>query len=74
MHSAARARARLPAKPSPGSMPSGTVWRFQIDGESRDALIAGADPIDQTLVLVDDIHAFISADAAARRWAYPQQR
>ncbi|MDQ8756543.1 3-isopropylmalate dehydratase small subunit [Sphingosinicella sp. LHD-64] len=52
--------------------PAQESHRFQIDPESRDALLAGADPIDQTLRLIRDIRAFIDVDRKTRSWAYPK--
>lgn len=45
-------------------------YPFDIDDEARQALIAGADPIDSTLALGATIEAFVAADRRHRPWAY----
>lgn len=49
---------------------SGQIWSFDIDPEARAALLAGLDPIGQTLQLADQIAQFRAADQAARPWLY----
>lgn len=49
---------------------SRAAYAFDIDEESRQALIAGADPIDSTLELAATIEAFIETDRKRRPWAY----
>lgn len=50
--------------------PSGRRYPFAIDDESRAALLAGLDPISQTLESREAILEFIGKDRAARPWAY----
>jgi 3-isopropylmalate/(R)-2-methylmalate dehydratase small subunit len=50
--------------------PSGTRYSFAIDDESRAALLAGLDPISQTLESREIIADFIERDKKERRWAY----
>ena len=50
--------------------PSGARYSFAIDEESRAALLAGLDPVSQTLELQDAILEFIERDRATRPWAY----
>lgn len=50
--------------------PLGTRHGFEMDEESRQVLITGTDPIDQTLGLLDEIRSFVDADRARRAWVY----
>ncbi len=52
------------------ALPGGPSWRFEIDADARDALLAGRDPIAQTLQLAEAIRAFRAWDAGERPWAY----
>lgn len=52
------------------SSPRGAVWPFEIDSDSRHALLHGLDPIGQTLQLASQIEAFRLADARKRPWIY----
>jgi len=47
-----------------------TSRKFDIDEESRSALLEGLDPIDRTLKLQDRIASFRAADRALRPWVY----
>lgn len=49
-------------------------WPFVIAADAREALLAGLDPIDQTLNLIGDIRRFVDADRGARPWAYSSLR
>lgn len=54
---------------------SGTQrWPFAIAADAREALLAGLDPIDQTLNLIGDIRRFVDADRGERPWAYSSLR
>ncbi|MBX3594375.1 3-isopropylmalate dehydratase small subunit [Sphingomonas sp.] len=52
------------------SLPGGATWTFAIDAEAREALLAGRDPIAQTLQMAGQIRAFRAGDMAARPWIY----
>lgn len=52
------------------ALADGTSWHFEIDADAREALLAGRDPIGQTLQLAEEIAAFRARDAAARPWIY----
>jgi len=43
---------------------------FQIEPQHRHALLNGLDPIDQTLVMMDQINEFETQDQTQRSWAY----
>lgn len=45
---------------------------FELEQGPREALIAGLDPIDATLLMRDKIEAFESRDRVDRSWAYLQ--
>jgi 3-isopropylmalate/(R)-2-methylmalate dehydratase small subunit len=49
---------------------SGKGYPFTIDADSRDALLAGRDPISRTLESLTAISDFIDRDKADRAWAY----
>lgn len=55
------------------SGPEGAVHAFDMDEESRQALIAGADPIDRTLAIIDEVRSFIDEDVKRRPWAYSRR-
>lgn len=48
----------------------GGRWRFDIDGDEKQALLSGLDPIARTLQQASAIAAFRERDAQARPWAY----
>lgn len=45
-------------------------WSFTMEPEARQMLLGGLDPIQQTLKLEAQIHAFRKADARLRPWIY----
>jgi 3-isopropylmalate/(R)-2-methylmalate dehydratase small subunit len=49
---------------------SGKGYPFAIDADSRDALLAGRDPISRTLEQLAAISDFVERDKARRAWAY----
>lgn len=49
---------------------SGKGYPFTMDADSRDALLAGRDPISRTLESLATISDFIDRDKADRAWAY----
>jgi 3-isopropylmalate/(R)-2-methylmalate dehydratase small subunit len=53
------------------SAPGFQAQTFAIADEAKEMLIEGLDAIDLTLKLRDAIAAFVAADRAKRRWAYP---
>ncbi len=52
------------------ALPEGPSWHFAIDGEAREALLAGRDPIGQTLQLAERIRRFREQDVTVRPWIY----
>lgn len=48
----------------------GGRWHFDIDGDEKQALLSGLDPIARTLQQASAISAFRERDAQARPWAY----
>lgn len=56
------------------ALEDGRRWRFDIDADAREALLAGRDAITQTLQLADEIAAFRVRDAVARPWIYSPVR
>ncbi|MBN8814307.1 MAG: 3-isopropylmalate dehydratase small subunit [Sphingomonas sp.] len=52
------------------ALTQGLSWPFAIDGEAREALLAGRDPIGQTLQLAERIRRFREQDVTVRPWIY----
>ena len=50
--------------------PAGQSWQFEIEAQKREALLAGLDPIQQTLQLADRIKNFRADDEQKRPWVY----
>lgn len=51
-------------------LPNGPNWRFEIDRDAREMLLAGRDAIAQTLQLAEEIERARARDMAARPWIY----
>jgi 3-isopropylmalate/(R)-2-methylmalate dehydratase small subunit len=52
------------------ALPNGQNWRFEIDQDAREMLLAGRDAIAQTLQFAEEIKGGRARDMAERPWIY----